>query len=106
MARNGVGRDQVVDASVSDAARVATRPPVARGVSRPTLRLEDCGDTLTASDLAAVLQIDRSTLDRWRKQGDAPEPLPLPGHPRWSKEQVRRFLAGDVRATRGFRRRF
>jgi len=83
-----------------------TARPRAAAMRRSPLTLDQCGETLDANTLAAVLGISRRTLDVRRQHGEAPEPLPMPGHPRWSKEQVRKFLAGDVRATRGFRRRF
>ena len=69
------------------------------------LTLDQCGDTLDTRALCAVLDIGRTTLHERRRLGVAPEPLPMPGHPRWSKTEVQRFLALDARATRGRRRR-
>lgn len=62
-------------------------------------------ETLSAPEVAARLGISVTTLWRRRREGTAPEPLPMAGHPKWSKVTVEQFLALEPRAIRGRRRR-
>lgn len=45
-------------------------------------------DTLTVPDMAAVWRVSVRTLFRLRRLGVIPDPMPDPGHPRWSKTAV------------------
>jgi predicted DNA-binding transcriptional regulator AlpA len=60
--------------------------------------------TLKAKEVAARLGISVTTLWKRRRAGQAPTPLPMDGHPRWSVEEVDRFLAMDPKAIKGRRR--
>jgi predicted DNA-binding transcriptional regulator AlpA len=60
--------------------------------------------TLTAPQVAARLGISVVTFWKRRRAGQAPDPLPMDGHPRWSVAEVERFLAMDPKALRGRRR--
>lgn len=43
---------------------------------------------VTQPAFAKALGLTVSTFHRWRDAGRIPEPLPLPGHPRWSDKVV------------------
>ncbi len=60
--------------------------------------------TLRAPEVAQRLGISVVTLWKRRREGTAPEPLPMNGHPRWSVVEVEKFLAMDPKALRGRRR--
>jgi len=70
-------------------------------------KLDECGETLTVAELAAVLGIGRSTIDRMIAHGSFPIPwLPaLTKQRRWAKAVVRRWLDtnGTMKATGGGR---
>lgn len=100
-----VDTSDLVDAAALDGTRARARRAAGTragtgGMSTPT------SDTLTGPELAARLGISVRTLHKRRKDGTAPEPLPMAGHPRWSKAMVEQFLAHEPSAIRGRRRRF
>ena len=39
------------------------------------------------------LQVSAPTFRKWRRAGQVPPPLPLPGAPRWAKPVVEAFIA-------------
>jgi predicted DNA-binding transcriptional regulator AlpA len=43
--------------------------------------------------VAEMLSIDRSTLHRWRQNGDIPKPVKIGGIVGWTETQLRTFLA-------------
>lgn len=47
---------------------------------------------LTVRDLCEVLQVHRSTIYEWRKEGRLPEPVKAWGSPRFDREEVERAL--------------
>lgn len=61
------------------------------------LRLDDCGDVLTIDELAGVLKTSRRTLERLRRARALPIPelRGLDKRPRWSRDAVERYLAGE-----------
>ena len=67
------------------------------------MNVTDCR-TLRAPEVAARLGISVRTFFDRRRQGQAPEPLPMDGHPLWSEDEVDRFLKMDQKALRGRRR--
>lgn len=40
--------------------------------------------------------VSRATWFRWVKSQQAPQPAPLPGHPRWRVTDIERFERGRV----------
>lgn len=49
---------------------------------------------LTTPLICARGGFSRWTWRRWVRSGIAPQPVTLPGHPRWEADKVDRFLAG------------
>ena len=49
---------------------------------------------LTIPAICAMGGFSRWTWRRWVRSGIAPQPLALPGHPRWSVVAVEQFLTG------------
>ena len=53
--------------------------------------------------ICAEVGVSRWTWRRWVRDGRAPRAVPgLPGHPRWKREDVERFMDGRVSAGRNF----
>jgi hypothetical protein len=50
-------------------------------------------NALDKGDLARILHKSERTVDRLRRAGILPEPL-TPGHPRWSRTVIERWLEG------------
>ena len=52
------------------------------------------GSVLFLEDVAALLRVSRSTIERRRRRGTFPIPElpPLDRRPRWSRAEVRRFI--------------
>jgi hypothetical protein len=64
--------------------------------------MSDLPDVLFVTDLAKVLRMSRATIDRLRRFRAFPiQELPsLDKRPRWSREAVERYLAGETEARR------
>lgn len=52
-------------------------------------------ETLTAGELAALLKVTPDTLRRKRLRGEIPKPFLDTTRPRWSREQIDIWLAGN-----------
>lgn len=72
-------------------------------MTAPGVTLDDLPDVLSIPELCHVLRCSRRLLQRMREHVCVPEPLPLIGHPRWSKAEVCRWIEHRD-ARRGFRR--
>ena len=51
---------------------------------------------ITIKELGAITSLSRATIGRLRKQGDLPEPLPIPGCARrvgWSHSTIQGWMA-------------
>ena len=88
----------MIEGSVTDAAASAA---LERSRSEPAVLFLD--------DVAALLRVSRSTIERRRRQGTFPIPElpPLDRRPRWSRGDVERFLesSGRIPAAPGRPRR-
>lgn len=61
-------------------------------------------ETYSVRELAAALGVSVRQLSRIRALDYVlPRPLPLPGHPKWSRTEIDRWLR-DPQARRGLRR--
>ena len=58
---------------------------------------------ITASKLAALLEISTRTLWRLRSAGRLPEPVRLGGAVRWRREDIQNWIAGGCQAARNHR---
>lgn len=67
---------------------------------KPTLDLAQCGDTLSVSEVCAVLGVSRRTWVRWQARREEPiaELEPRTYRARYSKVSVQRYLSA-VRGT-------
>lgn len=76
-------------------------------LSTGTLEAGDGEAVMFLDDLAALLRVSRSTIERRRREGSFPIPEldALDRRPRWSRRAVERYLASAPRAARGRRRR-
>ncbi len=54
-------------------------------------------ETLNATELAKVLGISLDTLKRKRQAGEIVKPILDGRYPRWSREQVEKWLRGENR---------
>lgn len=61
---------------------------------------DDLPRILFEDDLAALLRESRRTIERRRRAGELPEPLPISGRPRWAREVVIAWLGGTPRGRR------
>ena len=52
---------------------------------------------LTRPQICRRFAISRWTWTRWVRDGIAPAPVPLPGHPRWRRSDIDRFEIGAYR---------
>lgn len=73
---------------------------------RAPLTLDQCGDTLSLREFAAVRGVSLRTVQRWRDRGEMPvaELEPRGYHPRYSKVDVARYLANPHKGTAWQRR--
>lgn len=69
-------------------------------VSRIGLDMTSSAPLMTATDLAAYLQVSTGTVYNWRTKGVGPRGLDLHGYPRWRQADVDAWLEGgtDARA--------
>ena len=59
-------------------------------------------NVLNKSDLARLLDKSERTIDRLNRAKVLPEPL-VPGHPRWSRAVIERWMDGGTTPRRGRR---
>lgn len=57
-------------------------------------------ETLNLTELAALLGIGLDALKRKRTEGSIPKPILDGRYPRWSRQQIERWLEGDTRTQR------
>jgi predicted DNA-binding transcriptional regulator AlpA len=55
---------------------------------------------ITASKLAALLEVSTRTLWRLRSAGRLPEPVRLGGAVRWRREEIQNWIAGGCQGPR------
>jgi hypothetical protein len=55
---------------------------------------EDLPLVLFKSDIAGVLRCSDRTVDRLERSGRLPDPLNIPGRPRWARDAILLWLAG------------
>jgi hypothetical protein len=60
---------------------------------------------LFLADIAGLLRCDERTVSRLKRSGQLPDPLPLPGRPRWSRDAVLSWLNAGEQRPRLARRR-
>lgn len=51
---------------------------------------------LSRSTAARVLDVSPRTFDEWRKLDGFPQPVPLPGYPRWRECDIRAWIDSRV----------
>ncbi len=47
----------------------------------------------SVTEIAALLNVSRRSVDRWVTQGLLPQKASMPGHPRWHKDDIDRWIA-------------
>ena len=61
----------------------------------------DLPRVLFEGDFAAVLRTSVRTIQRMKRARALPQQLPIPGRPRWARDDVLRWLAGGTSHGRG-----
>jgi predicted DNA-binding transcriptional regulator AlpA len=55
--------------------------------------MNDFAMTVTKREIATLLRKSVRTVERIIAAGALPNPLPMPGHPRWSREAIAHWIA-------------
>jgi predicted DNA-binding transcriptional regulator AlpA len=60
------------------------------------IKPDELPNVLRKQDLAQILRTSQRTVDRYQRAGALPEPLTLPGAPRWSRASIEQWLDGST----------
>jgi excisionase family DNA binding protein len=74
-----VGSSVHATARTAAAARTATAPALAAAGDAGVSASDSTGELLTLAETAALLRVSRRALYRWRRRGDGPPVITLPG---------------------------
>ena len=66
-------------------------------------RLNELPLVLFEQDFAQILRCSVRKVQRLKRARELPEPLPIPGRPRWARDEALRWLAGSTSRGRGRR---
>lgn len=84
-----------------ESAAAASEQPAGRGDVA-----HEPSEFLRQFEICREFGISDETWRRWVRSGVAPQPIHLPGRPRWRRDDIRRFKQGRAQAVAGRREFF